>query len=225
MTHRVGVLVPSTDTTVEQELPKLLNGRASMHATRMHLPEVTPAGLATMEEHALAGAALLADAAVDVVLFACTSGSFFRGAAHERELAQRLAAHAEAPVVTTAWAVGRALSRHGRTVRVRTPYTDELTAAECAYLRDAGLETSSSRGLGLTRDADIAALTRNDILSLAEGSDPADAVLLSCTNLPTIDVLDEVEKACAMPIVTSNTAGAALVLGVLDGSALPLACP
>ena len=86
---RVAVLVPSSDTTVEEEFPQFLAGRATTHFTRMGLPDVTPEGLAIMEDNAVAAARLLADIAAvepsvllahvdgddgaDVLLASCTN--------------------------------------------------------------------------------------------------------------------------------------------------------
>lgn len=223
---RVAVLVPSTDTTLEQELPLLLAGRASVHFARMRLSSVTSVGLSEMEEHAMDGAGLLAGIQPDVLVFGCTSGSFFQGAEHERRLAQRLADRAGAPVVTTAWAVRVALAACGHTVRVRTPYDDALTDAECAYLRASGLAVRSAAGLGLTADAEIAAVTPERLLAHVAGDDDgADVLLVSCTNLPTLSLLDRLARVSGMPVVSSNGAAAQAVSGVLSGALPPLAVP
>lgn len=222
---RVAVLVPSSDTTVEEELPQLLAGRATVHFTRMGLPDVTPEGLAIMEDNALVAARLLADIAPDVVLFACTSGSFFRGAVHERAMAQTLADAAGASVVTTAWAVSLALLARGTSVRIRTPYTAELTEAEGVYMRAAGLTIASAEGLGITRDADIAAVEPTTLLAHVEGVDAADVLLASCTNLRTLGLLAALQQRSGMPVVTSNSASAEAVIGVLSGRIAALATP
>lgn len=222
---RVAVLVPSTDTTVERELPLLLAGRATVHFARMGLPDVTPRGLAIMEDNALAAAALLADISPDVVLFACTSGSFFRGAEHERQLANSLAAVAGAPIVTTAWAVALALAARGHRVRIRTPYTAELTDAEARYMSVAGLHVTSARGLGITRDDDISAITPEVLFGHIDGDDLADVALASCTNLPTLGILADLERRAGMPVVTSNSASAEAVIAVLSGLRDALASP
>lgn len=222
---RVAVLVPSSDTTLEYELPAMLAGRATVHVTRMGLPDVTPEGLAVMEDNAVAAAVLLADIGPDVVLFGCTSGSFFRGAAHERALAQTLADIVGAPVVTTAWAVTLALAGRGRAVRIRTPYTAELTAAEGDYMQAAGLVVTSARGLGLTRDEDIASVLPTELLAHVDGDDAADVLLASCTNLPTLGLLVELERRAGMPVVTSNSASAEAIIAVLAGRLAPLAVP
>lgn len=220
---RVAVLVPSSDTTVEEELPQFLAGRATAHFTRMGLPDVTPEGLAVMEDNAIAAARLLADISPDVVLFACTSGSFFRGAAHERAMAQVLADAAGAPVVTTAWSVSLALLARGTSVRIRTPYTDELTDAESVYMASAGLTIASAAGLGITSDADIAAVEPSVLLAHVEGDDGADVLLASCTNLRTLGLLAALEARARMPVVTSNSASAEAVIAVLAGRIVALA--
>lgn len=222
---RIAVLVPSTDTVLEQELPLLVGDGASVHFARMRLPGVDRSGLLAMEAHALEAVELLADIRPDIAVFGCTSGSFFRGAAHERHLASQLADRVAAPVLTTAWAVRLALAKRGRTVRVRTPYDDDLTAAECSYLRAAGLEVSSATGLGLTVDAEIASVTPARLLAHVTGDDRADALLVSCTNLPTLGLLDRLAMHCDMPAVSSNSSTAEAVTAVLAGTLRPLAVP
>ncbi|MQA94550.1 MAG: hypothetical protein GEV11_07810 [Streptosporangiales bacterium] len=135
----------------------------------------------------------------------------------ERALARDLADRTGAPVVTTAAAVAAALLRHGRRVRVRTPYTADITDAECAYLRGHGLGVSSAAGLEIIRDADIAAVPPDRVLQHADGDDTADALLMSCTNLPTLSLLPELERRTGLPAVTSNTATAEALLATLGG--------
>ena len=216
---RIGVLVPSTDTTVEEDLPRLLGDRASVHFTRMSLPAVTPIGLAHMENSARAAVAMLADMRPDVVLFACTSGSFFQGAEHERALAADLESIARAPVVTTARAMVEALARRGDRVRLRTPYTDELTSLEVAYLEHAGLTVTSSAGLGIVDDLEIAAIAPDALRALVTGDDGADVVMLSCTNVRALGVLPMLRDAAGLEVVTSNTASAEAVVRALESAA------
>lgn len=213
----VGVLVPSTDTTLEQELPQLLSGRATVHFTRMDLPDVTPAGLAVMEQAAHAGIGLLAQIEPDVILFGCTSGSFFRGAAHETRLVADLSSRTDAPIITTARAMVRALSARGRRVRLRTPYTEEITTAEVSYLQDAGLTVASAASLGLIRDRDISRISPAQLLQHATGSDDADVLMLSCTNVPTLGTLTTIAAATGLPAVTSNLAASEAILAKLAG--------
>lgn len=197
-------------------MPRLLGDYASVHFTRMSLPAVTPAGLAHMEDSARAAIVMLADIRPDVVLFACTSGSFFQGAEHERELAADLESLAGAPVVTTARAMVEALARRGQRVRLRTPYSDELTALEVAYLEHAGLTVASSAGLGIVDDLEIAAVAPDTLRALVSGDDAADVVMLSCTNVRALAVLPMLRDAAGLDVVTSNLAGAEAVVRALE---------
>ncbi len=222
---RLGVLIPSTDTTVEQELPAFLEDLASLHLTRMPLAEVTPAGLAAMETTALEAAELLADADPDLLLFACTSGTFLNGPEHERRFAAKLAKQVRAPVVTTAWALTQVLPRYGRRIRLRTPYTEELTRLEVEYLHGFGLDVTSTACLGLTNDASIAEVTADQLHELTQGDDGADALLLSCTNLPSGAHLDGISRSTGMPTISSNSAAATVVREVLTRRLAPLSRP
>jgi maleate isomerase len=212
---RVGILIPSTDTTVEKELPTLLRGHASCHFARMKLTAVTHEGLRAMEADALRAAEVLADAQPNVVLFACTSGTFIFGADYEADLVAKLARAAGACVVTTARAMAEMLLTHGTTVRLRTPYESSITQAEVTYLRSFGLTASSHESLGLTLDNDIAAVSAERLIDFVKGSDAPDVVMLSCTNLQTLHVLDDLTAAAGAPIVTSNLAAAQTVRTLL----------
>ena len=83
-----------------------------------------------------------------------------------------------------------ALARRGQRVRLRTPYSDELTALEVAYLEHAGLTVASSAGLGIVDDLEIAAVAPDTLRALVSGDDDAaDVVMLSCTNVRALAVL------------------------------------
>lgn len=205
---RVGVLLPSTDTMVEQELPRRLAHIATCHFARMRLRSVTEADLRAMEAQAQAQAALVADIRPDVLVFACTSGTFVLGADHEADLVARLERAAGCPVVTTARSMVDSLRAHGARVRLRTPYDPEITRAEVAYLASFGLTTTSSRALGLTVDADIAGVSPEFLEEFVEGDDEADVVMLSCTNLRAFHHHRRLQARARLPVVTSNLAAA-----------------
>jgi maleate isomerase len=213
---RLGVLIPSTDTTVEKELPVLLDGLVTCHFTRMRLAAVTHEGLRAMESDALAAAAVLADARPDLVVFGCTSGSFIFGADYEASLARKLSDIVGVPVIMTAQAMATTLRSHGTTVRLRTPYEASITADEVGYLEAAGMTVSSSASLGITIDDDIAAVSADLLMSFVQGSDEPDVVMLSCTNLQTLHILADLTTVARAPIVTSNLSAATAVRSALS---------
>src|SRR3989304_6720760 len=98
--QRLGVILPSSNTTVESEFAQVLYGSGiSLHVSRIPLAEVTVKALAAMEKETQAAARLLKDADVDAVAFACTSGSFIKGLGHDKVIAEEIGEIVQCPVV------------------------------------------------------------------------------------------------------------------------------
>ena len=83
---RLGLIVPSSNTTMEAEFWKMASGWATVHAVRMRLQKITANELENMEKRMLETAVRLADAEVDVIGYGCTSGSLFKGKDRNREI-------------------------------------------------------------------------------------------------------------------------------------------
>ena len=89
---RVGLIVPSSNVTMERELPAILGRRQavapeafSFHSSRVRMRSVTPEALAAMNGQATRAAQELADASVDVVVYACLVALMAEGpGAHRR---------------------------------------------------------------------------------------------------------------------------------------------
>lgn len=204
---RIGVLLPSTDTTLEQELPRLLAPGMSVHVTRIRLREITVPALREMEEDALRQVSLLTDADPDLIVYGCTSGSFCQGPEHEYQLSRRLQELSGVPVIMTARAVANAARRRGKRIRLCTPYNEELTDLERRYMEDSGLTVAEERCLGMECDNDVGRLGSDTVHQLAlSGIRQADVIVLSCTNMPTVGILAEITQSAGIPVVTSNVA-------------------
>lgn len=85
---RVGLLLPSTDTTTEPEFWKLAPVGLTFHAARMLLASVTIEGLLEMEQQTLRAAREVASAGVNLIGFCCTAGSFVQGPMRDPEVAR-----------------------------------------------------------------------------------------------------------------------------------------
>jgi maleate isomerase len=141
----------------------------------------------------------------DVVLYLCTSGSFVRGVAGERRIRAVMRAAGAPVAVTTSGALLDALAHLGvREVAVASPYVPDVAARLDAYLREAGIRVLAHRGLGL--DNRIWQVSRRAVhdLVLAADHDAAAAVFVSCTNVPTFDLISELEDMLGKPVLTAN---------------------
>ncbi|MCW4006080.1 MAG: aspartate/glutamate racemase family protein [Candidatus Bathyarchaeota archaeon] len=218
---RLGVIIPSSNTTVETEFSNVLFGsQISLHTDRVSLREVTVEGLLDMEHEVEAAAGRLGDAAVDAVAFACTSGSLIKGVGHDAAIAQKIAAVARCPVVVTSGAVVQALKTlNAHKISLATPYISEVTHKEVEFLEQSGFEVVKQYSLGLRENLQIGKLTAQNAKEAAQKADvtASEAVFVSCTNFRTFEAIPALEAKLQKPVVTSNSAtlwGAINVLGV-----------
>ena len=187
---RLGLIVPSSNTTAEPEFERALPDGITVHGARMELESVTVDELDAMSDDAARAARLLGHADVDAVAYACTTGSLLHGPGFDAELedrlseaagvpavatarsvvralealdAERIADAAGAPAVATARSVVRALEAlEADRIAVVTPYTAALDAKERDFLAAAGFDVASIDGRGLEANTAIGALTPDD---------------------------------------------------------------
>lgn len=217
-TRRFGVILPSQNTVAEPEFYRVAPPGVTFHFARVPLERGSDgAMLNVMAEAALAAAALLRDARPECIAYACMSGSLVGGPGSDLRLANSLRAQAAVPVTTTATEAVRALRAVGaRRVAVATPYLEWVTEAEAGFFHAAGLDVISTASLNLTDGHDMAALDATAVTDLARRVDraTADAVFLSCTDLPTLELIGGLEQRLGKPVVSSNLATLWGIIGV-----------
>lgn len=207
---RIGLIVPSNNTVVEQEFRRILPEGITSYATRMRNTQADAADLEMMVTHAARGADELSTAEVDVIAFACTAGSLLHGIEWERTVRRALEkASGGIPCITTSQAVTDAFGHLGlRRLVVATPYIDELNQAERRFFEAGGFEVIDIRGLGIRRAADLGRCYPKEAMDLALRLpyESADGIFISCTNFRTIDILSELEQRTGKPVLSSNLA-------------------
>jgi len=208
--HRLGVILPSSNTTVELEFSKALQETdVSVHYVRVALRDVTVEGLERMEGELEEAAKLLSDARVDTVVFACTSGSLIKGAGYDEKLAHKISRAANCPAFTTSTAVLDALAAlKARRICLGTPYIAEVAAREVKFLEENDFEVLKEQSLGIVENLRIGRLTPLDAEKLAKVvfTEVADVVFLSCTNFRTFEALPALEAELGVPVISSNSA-------------------
>src|SRR5829696_8794555 len=223
---RIGLITLASDSSVLPEYARVMPDGVAIYAAPIVLPrgEVTAIALAEMleDDQLERAAALLVWTDVDVIVFACTSGSLVHGVGWDREVAGRIERASGRAATTTTTTVLAALRAVGATsLAIATPYLEELNAIERRFLEASGFAVASLGGLGCATDAEIGRLEPVDAVSLVERVDTpqADAVFISCTNFHCLPAIASLERQLGKPVVTSNLAGAWAALrqiGVAD---------
>lgn len=224
---RLGLIVPSNNTTVEPEFARLMPEGVDCFATRTMIVETDDPALKArtiLDMHARIDDAAqeVASLEADAIGYVCTSGSFLDGDDSDRAVCARLAAATGVPTITTSTAVVVALRSLGvGRIALATPYIAPVSRGLRAYLADAGFEVVAHRDLDLLSNLAKGRLgpeASADLVRSMELGD-ADAVFISCTNWRTIEAVSELEEELGIPVISSNLATLWLMLGLVD--ALP----
>jgi maleate isomerase len=229
--YRIGLIVPSSNTTMETEIPAMLRRREEVrperftfHGSRMRMQEVTPEQLAAMDRDSDRCAAELADARVDVMAYACLVAIMGQGHGYHRQSQGRLAETAAAeggpaPVVTSAGALVEGVNALGaRRIAVLAPYMRPLTRLVVDYLEAEGLEVVDHHSLEVSDNLEVGCLDPADLPGHVAQLDltGADALVLSaCVQMPSLPSVQAVEDEIGLPVVTAGTATVRRILDVL----------
>lgn len=205
----VGVVAPF-DFALDRELWRWVPDDVSLHLTRTPFVPVEVsldlARLVSEHETLREGVEALSAVRPEVVAYACTSGSFVAGITGERAMAASMAQAGRRPALTTSGALLRALHELniGR-LAVVTPYTRSVTDALEYFLKEGGIEVCGRSYLGLTRE--IWRVPYGEVVTMAHEATQdaaAEALFISCTNLPTYDVIPQLEAELRMPVLSAN---------------------
>ncbi len=202
-----GHIVLQVDETLEQDMRRLLpGGEVAHHVSRIPSgDELTPDTIATMKETLPAAAALLPPAAeFDVIGYGCTSGTTLIGADRVADLVRQGAASTHVTDPLTA-ALAALATLDVRSLALVSPYVESVSAPVRQAFAARGYDVSGTVSFGEEVEARVARIDPASIHAAALSvAGDADAVFLSCTNLRTLDIFDDLEARLGRPVLSSN---------------------
>ena len=207
MTRHFGVLIPSTNTTVEIEC-RLLPAAYQAHVGRL---KSSGAGSfsPSRDEDIDYQSQLLGTAKVEMVILAQTSASLFADD-YDDVVTKRMSAGAGVPAITSAQALGRAVRALGaRRVAIVSPYSEAVNARATHYFKTKhGLDTIAVEGFGATDAYAIGKLgPQNARDAFARIDRPEiEAFVVPGGNFPTLPSVAAWERELKKPVVTTNQA-------------------
>jgi maleate cis-trans isomerase len=211
---RIGLMVPSTNTTCEADFQMTVPRDVTVHGQRLWMTNDSAGddGFNRMNAEIESGARYLATANVDVIVYGCTTGSFFKGPGWDRQMLEMIRREAGVPAVATSPSVVEALRFFGaKRLSVATPYPEWNNRKLRAYLEAQGFEVLNVDGEPRAAASGNQGINDQDPEAVVEFASrvcrpEADALLCSCTAWRSVEAAGAIEARTGKPVVSSNQA-------------------
>ena len=230
--YRIGQIVPSSNTTMETEIPAMLTARQlirperfTFHSARMRMKHVRKEELAAMDAQSDRCALELSDARVDVLGYACLVAIMAMGRGYHRESQQRLGQvvqdnDAQAAVITSAGALVDGLKVLGaQRIALVAPYMKPLTELVVDYIEHEGFEVKVWRALEISDNLAVAQHDPANLPGIVSELDleGVDVIVLSaCVQMPSLGAVAKVEAQTGKPVLTAAIATTYAMLKALQ---------
>jgi len=209
---KIAFMLPSSCLIFEPEFVKLTAGLGDVIGipARLLIEDTALGGIGSMNDGIELAARQLATSAPDVALYMCTTGSFMDGREGDDEIKRTLGRIIPgAKITTTSEAVVDAMAAQGmKSVAMLTPYDEETTNREVAFLQSHGIVCPEFRFRDIYENLDRGSVLPEESLRIASEFDVSavDGIFLSCGNVRSVEILDELESRTGKPVVSSAQA-------------------
>jgi maleate isomerase len=226
--YRIGQIVPSSNTTMETEIPAMLRAREAhfperftFHASRMRMQKVTKEELTAMDAASDRCALELSDGKMDVLGYACLVAIMSQGLGYHRASEKRLhevtlANGKPAPVVSSAGALVEGLQALGaKKISVLTPYMKPLTQMVVDYIEHEGFQVLDSLSLEIADNLEVGAqdpLAPSRLVSRLDTRGVDVVVLSACVQMPSLASIQIVEDKLGLPVISASVCTAYAML-------------
>ena len=222
MTRHFGVLIPSTNTTVEIEYTRLLPAEWQAHYARVlsqthGASPFSPPLDADVEYQSK----LLATARVEIICLIQTSACLFADDYDEATCARITKAAGGTPALTSAMAIGQALGALGtRNIALVSPYSEEVNARARHYFESKhGVTIAAIEGFAAKDSYMIGKLGPENAHDafLRINRPEIEAFVVPGGNFPTMASIPGWEREFNKPVVTTNQAALWAMMRALGG--------
>tara|TARA_B100000686_G_scaffold55393_1_gene59692 strand:+ start:633 stop:1361 length:729 start_codon:yes stop_codon:yes gene_type:complete len=219
---RLGFIIPSSNRMVEPQLQEYCPKDVIPHFNRIGMTNRHRAPLEDLLPRILLAAELLGDSKCDVTVLQCTGTSMSGGIEKEKEVISAIERVTGKPAASTASSLMDAFDALGVKRLVFISETlQEGHDKKMAFLKEAGLEIVSDKAMGLA-GSDVYCSTPSSYWYenvKALRNDQAEAYFVSCANIHSINIIEDLEDVLDRPVITSNQAAlwsALRIAGVKD---------
>jgi len=218
-TYRIGQVVPSSNVTMETEIPALFRSRETIaserftfHSSRMRMKKVTQEELAAMDAASLKCAIELSDARVDIMGYAClvailSMGRGYHCVSEVNLYEETVKNDSPTPIVTSAGALVKGLQALGaKKIALTMPYMKPLAEKVVDYLENQGFIILDWVALEIPDNLEVAAQNPLNLLEIYKRLNLKDVDVLvasACVQMPSLEAIDVLEKEIGIPVTSA----------------------
>jgi len=205
--YRIGLLVPSSNTTVEPEFYRALPNDVTVHCARMFLQQINADSIQRTADDVERESRGLASADVDVVVLGATAPSFINGLGYDREMCMRIEQACGKPAVTTSSGLIDALSEMGiKRISLGSAYPAAINEVCANFLSANGLDIVAMDGLGIEDNLIVGRLSAETAYEMGRSIDrpESEAIVLACTNWRSLAVVERIERDLDKPVLSTT---------------------
>ena len=222
--RRIGLLLPSSNTTQEPEFARILPDGVTLHVARLPLRTVEPSSTERVVVDIEVESQKLSDADVDAIMLAATAPSSRNGIGYDKELIGRIESASGRKATTASTALIEALTAlHVQRLVIAAPWSNATNLTTAAFVEACGFSVLAHQALGHVSNLEIGLLDEQTAFDMAVAIDQpeAQAVVLACGNWLTLGIVDRLESAIGKPVLTTNQVSLWAVL-LLAGHQAPV---
>ncbi len=230
--YRVGQIVPSSNVTMETEIPEIFRAREkhyddrfTFHSSRMRMKQVTREELASMDRDSDRCVLELSDASMDVMGYACLVAIMSVGLGYHRDSQARLRqvtvdnGH-PCPVVSSAGGLVEGLSTlNAKRIAVIAPYRKPLTDLVCQYIESEGFEVLDAISLEIPDNLEVARqdpMAPVDLVDRLNLANVDTLVASACVQMPSLPAVSALQAKTGIPTLSASVATGHQMLEALD---------
>lgn len=204
----LGMIFPPANTPVPPEAERMYPSGVRFLAMGVGLERMTPEGYDQVVDRIVPAAEQLRSEGANAICVMGTSLTFYKGAAFNQQLTERIVRATRLPATTMSTAVLEGLQAvGGHRLAVATAYNQEVNRRLDGFLQQAGFDVLAIQGLGIERFEDRPPVTDTELIEFStrvwKTAPSADAILISCGALKTLEILAPLEERSGVPVVSS----------------------
>ena len=150
---------------------------------------------------------ILPDQDIDCVVYGCTSGTIVSGYDNIKKKVNLAKPDASVTAPSTA-ALNALKKKNINKISVVTPYIKSVNDDVVNFFTNNNFEVTSNTYFDIESDVDIGKVDQDKLFEILSNIDHknAEALFVSCTSLPVLNIIEKLEKKLNMTVLSSNQA-------------------